>query len=85
MKFAQGLDIYTDFKAQFAESLKTMERGDPHATPEALFKIVDAENPPLRFFLGSHCLPWVRTVYNERLATWEAWEDVSNSSQGPSR
>lgn len=85
LKFAQGLDIYTDFKAQFAESLKTMERGDPHATPEALFKIVDAENPPLRFFLGSHCLPWVRTVYNERLATWEAWEDVSNSAQGPSR
>lgn len=85
LKFAQGLDIYTDFKAQFVESLKTMERGDPDATPEALFKIVDAENPPLRFFLGSHCLPWVSTVYNERLATWEAWEEVSNSAQGLSR
>lgn len=85
LKFAQGLDIYTDFKAQFVESLKTMERGDPDATPEALFKIVDAENPPLRFFLGSHCLPWVRTAYNERLATWEAWEEVSNSAQGLSR
>ncbi len=85
LKFAPGLDIYTDFKAQFIESLKTMERGDPQATPEALFQIVDAENPPLRFFLGSHCLPWVRTAYQERLATWEAWETVSNSAQGPSR
>ena len=85
LKFAQGLDSYTDFKAQFVESLKTMERGDPNATPEAIFKIVDAENPPLRFFLGSHCLPWVRTAYEERLATWEAWEDVSNSAQGTSK
>ena len=85
LKFAPGLDIYTDFKAQFVEGLKTQERGDPNATPEALFKIVDAENPPLRFFLGSHCLPWVRKAYNERLATWEAWEAVSNSAQGPSR
>ena len=82
LKFAPGLDIYTDFKTQFFGGLRTMERGDPNATPEALFAIVDAENPPLRFFLGSHCLPWVRTAYTERLATWEAWEAVSNSAQG---
>jgi NADP-dependent 3-hydroxy acid dehydrogenase YdfG len=81
LKFAQGADIYTDLKTQFFGSLETMERGDPNATSEALFKIVDAENPPLRFFLGSHSLPEVRTVYNERLATWEAWEDFSKSAQ----
>ncbi|KAB2916025.1 MAG: SDR family NAD(P)-dependent oxidoreductase [Bacteroidetes bacterium] len=85
LKFANGLDTYAGFKAEFAESLKTIERGDPNATSEALFKIVDAENPPLRFFLGSHCLPWVRTAYNERLATWEAWEDISNAAQGISK
>ncbi len=82
LKFAAGLGIYTDFKAQFFNTLKNMERGDPNATPEAIFKIVDAENPPLRFFLGSHCLPWVRTAYADRLATWEEWEIVSNSAQG---
>ena len=82
LKFAPGLDIYADFKAQFVNSLRTQERGDPNATPEALFKVVDDENPPLRFFLGSHNLPWVRTAYTERIATWEAWEEVSNSAQG---
>ncbi|MDN5285304.1 MAG: short-chain dehydrogenase [Mucilaginibacter sp.] len=82
LKFAAGLDIYTDFKAQFVESLKGMERGEPDATPQALFQIVDAANPPLRFNLGSHNLPWVRAAYAERLATWEAWETVSNSAQG---
>jgi len=82
LKFAPALDIYADFKAQFFGSLRTMERGDPNATPQALFKIVDAENPPLRFFLGSHCLPETRTVYAERLAIWDEWEAVSDSAQG---
>ncbi len=81
LKFAAGLDIYTDFKAEFFDTLKSMERGDPNATPEAVFKIVDAEHPPLRFFLGSHCLPSVRAAYAERLATWEKWESVSNAAQ----
>lgn len=85
LKFAAGLDIYTDFKTQFFGGLRNMERGDPNVTPEALFKIVDTENPPLRFNLGSHNLPWVRTAYAERLATWEAWEAVSNSAQGESK
>ncbi|HEY5825383.1 MAG TPA: SDR family NAD(P)-dependent oxidoreductase, partial [Cyclobacteriaceae bacterium] len=82
LKFAAGMDIYEDLKAEFMEGLKTLEKGDPNATPEALFKIVDDENPPLRFFLGSQNLPWTRATYAERLATWEAWETVSNSAQG---
>jgi NAD(P)-dependent dehydrogenase (short-subunit alcohol dehydrogenase family) len=82
LKFAAGLDSYTDLKTHLFDSLKNMERGDPNATPEALFKIVDSENPPLRFNLGSQNLPWVRAVYAERLATWEAWQDVSSSAQG---
>jgi NADP-dependent 3-hydroxy acid dehydrogenase YdfG len=81
LKFAQGLDTYSDYKAQFFERLKNSERGDPNATPDAIFKIVDAENPPLRILLGNQCLPSVRAAYTERLATWEAWENVSISAQ----
>jgi NADP-dependent 3-hydroxy acid dehydrogenase YdfG len=82
LKFSQSLDIYTDFKAQFVSGLRNLERGNPNATPEALFKVVDAEQPPLRFFLGSHNLPGVREAYKERLATWEAWNAVSAAAQG---
>ncbi len=81
-KVAPGLDIYADLKAHVFEGMKTMERGDPKATPEAMFKVVDAENPPLRLFLGSHNLPSVRAAYADRLATWEAWESVATSAQG---
>jgi NADP-dependent 3-hydroxy acid dehydrogenase YdfG len=85
LKFATALDTYADFKTQFFGRLRGMERGDPNATPTALFKIVDAENPPLRLNLGSHNLPGVRAAYAERLATWEAWEAVSNAAQGESK
>ncbi|WP_221389637.1 SDR family NAD(P)-dependent oxidoreductase [Dyadobacter sp. NIV53] len=85
LKFSQGLDIYTDFKEQFFGTLRNLERGDPNATPDALFTVVDAAEPPLRFFLGSQCLNWVRQAYADRLAIWEAWEDVSNSAQGESK
>jgi NADP-dependent 3-hydroxy acid dehydrogenase YdfG len=85
LKFSQGLDIYNDFKTQVIGEIMSIERGDPHATPEALFKIVDSKNPPLRFFLGSHALPGVRQAYAERLAVWEEWEEVSSSAQGTAR
>lgn len=82
LKFSDTLEIYTDFKANFMNGLKNFERGNPEATPEALFQVADSENPPLRFFLGSQNLPWVKTAYAERMATWEEWAEVSNSAQG---
>ncbi|MCQ6959333.1 SDR family NAD(P)-dependent oxidoreductase [Mucilaginibacter aquariorum] len=85
LKFAAGLDIYQDFKTQFFNGLGEMEKGDPDATPEAIFKIVDAENPPLRINLGSNNLPWVRAAYTERLASWEEWDAVAKTAQGVSK
>lgn len=82
LKFAPGMDIYADMKAQTFARMQTMERGDPEATPNALFRVVDSENPPLRLNLGSQNLPWIRAAYEDRLATWEAWQDVSASAQG---
>ena len=43
---------------------------------------MDVENPPLRLGLGNMILPRARATYAERLATWEAWEDVSNAAMG---
>ncbi|GET25668.1 SDR family NAD(P)-dependent oxidoreductase [Prolixibacter sp. NT017] len=82
IKFAQSIDWYNDFKGQFVEGLRKMEQGDPKATPEAIFEVVDAEQPPLRLFLGSHNLPEIREAYAQRLKTWEEWEAVSNAAQG---
>lgn len=82
LKFSQNMDVYNDFKTEFIKTIQSYEKGDPTATPEALFKMVDAENPPLRFHLGSHNLPLVKSVYAERINLWEAWDEVSSAAQG---
>lgn len=81
---SQEMDVYQPLRQRFVERLSTMERGNPKATADAVLKLVDVKNPPLRFMLGCHNLPAARAAYAERLATWEAWEAVSNSAQGES-
>ncbi len=82
LKFAPGMDAYAELRQQVFGRLSSAERGDPQATAEAILKIVDAEEPPLRFIVGNAMLPMVRAAYADRLATWEAWEPVSNAAQG---
>ena len=82
LKIAPGMDVYHDLRQQVFGRLSSSERGDPSATPEAVFAVVDAENPPLRVILGSTGLPMIRAAYAGRLVTWEAWEAVSNAAQG---
>ncbi len=82
LKVAPGIDAYNELRQQVSGNMMSMERGDPSATPEAVFKIVDAENPPLRLILGSTSFPMVRAAYADRLATWAEWEAVSSAAQG---
>jgi NAD(P)-dependent dehydrogenase (short-subunit alcohol dehydrogenase family) len=80
---SEVLEPYADFRKQFITRLSNMECGDPKATAEAILKLVDADNPPLRLALGSQILPGARTLYADRIATWETWKDVSDAAQGP--
>lgn len=56
--------------------------GDPVASAEALMKVVDADEPPLRVFFGSGPLGIAKADYESRLATWEQWQDVAELAQG---
>ena len=85
LQFAGGMDVYKAFKEEFFEGLVQAQRGDPNATPEAIFAVVDSENPPLRFNLGSHNLAAVKKAYADRIAIWEEWDDVSAAAQGSTR
>jgi NAD(P)-dependent dehydrogenase (short-subunit alcohol dehydrogenase family) len=79
---ADALAPYAEFRKQFLMRLANLESGDPDATREAILRLVDADDPPLRLGLGNTILPRARAAYAERLATWEAWEDVSNRAMG---
>lgn len=68
--------------ALHAQMADTDAFGKPEATVEAILKLVDAANPPLRLFLGKVALPWVKEVYAQRLSEWEEWEEVSVKAHG---
>ena len=57
------------------------ELGDPRATRDAILQVVDADTPPLRVFLGRSFGP-VEAEYQQRLATWRAWQPVSLAAFG---
>jgi hypothetical protein len=85
LKISEGIDAYADLRRQVFAAGSNIEFGDPQATADAILKVVDAENPPLRFLIGTEGLPVARAAYASRLATWEEWEAVSNAAQGHSK
>jgi len=72
--------VTADFRA--GDGLKPENIGDPNATVEAILSLVDAQNPPLRLFLGKLAYPWTQYTYGQKLASWEAWKEVSAKAHG---
>ena len=56
--------------------------GDPEATREAILRVVDAEEPPLRVFFGEVPLAIATADYEQRLRTWNEWQPVALIAQG---
>jgi NAD(P)-dependent dehydrogenase (short-subunit alcohol dehydrogenase family) len=56
--------------------------GDPTATRQAILKVVDADEPPLRIFFGEVPLGIATDDYESRLAEWNEWNPVSVEAQG---
>ncbi|WKG04539.1 SDR family oxidoreductase [Mycolicibacterium sp. HK-90] len=83
-KRATPLPVYAEAHAAAdrVRSQRAARPGDPRASAEAVLKIVDAENPPLRVFFGELPLELAKADYESRLATWEQWQPVSVLAQG---
>lgn len=81
IKIAPPMPEYDDAREKILAKRKSVSIGDPAATAEAVLKVVDVEEPPLRLLLGT-LLPIIKNVYKERLSGWEKWEDVSNAALG---
>ena len=81
---ATQLPAYDATRASLSAVRTASSPGDPKATAAALFRIVDADEPPLRVFFGDAGLPMVMREYAERLATWEKWNGVALQAQGAS-
>ncbi len=82
-RHATAIDAYDDVREAAANRpSRRGTPGDPVATREAVLKIVDAEEPPLRIFFGQAPLGIATADYESRLKTWNDWNDVSVAAHG---
>ena len=80
---AAEMPEYDFIREERAKGGVRSRRGNPDATGPTILEIVDAEEPPLRVFLGEWALEeLVRPEYEKRLAEWEKWNDLSARAHG---
>lgn len=81
-KRAKENPAYDKVREARAKSRGSWKSGDPNATAEAILKVVDAEQPPLRIFLGEQPIQWAEEQYKKRMDNWQQWQPVSAEAQG---
>jgi NAD(P)-dependent dehydrogenase (short-subunit alcohol dehydrogenase family) len=83
-RHAEPIDAYAERHEASRRRRATGARsaGDPTASAQAILRIVDADEPPLRCFLGRAPLGIAEQDYERRLATWHEWQPVAELAQG---
>ena len=83
-RHAAPLAAYDEVRAARAvqRAAQMSRAGDPGASAAAILAVVDAENPPLRLFLGETPLALAEADYASRLATWREWQPVAVAAHG---
>ncbi|MGI5284407.1 SDR family oxidoreductase [Nonomuraea polychroma] len=70
--------LRAELEKQWAEDSIDSE---PRLAAEALLKLVDSEDPPLRLLLGSMVYDLAFDISRRRMETWAAWEQVSRAAE----
>ncbi|MEU4540749.1 SDR family oxidoreductase [Streptosporangium sp. NPDC023825] len=70
--------LRAELEKQWAEGSIDSE---PRLAAEALLKLVDSEDPPLRLLLGSTVYDLAFDISRRRMETWAAWEQVSRAAE----
>lgn len=81
---SRQLPAYTEYheQVQAQRRARVGTPGDPQASAAAVLELVDADEPPLRCFFGTAPLGIAKADYEQRLATWEKWQQVAELAQG---
>jgi short-subunit dehydrogenase len=79
---SQPMEVYDPIRKSFSELATPDIFGVPESTVNAIMQLVDTTNPPLRLLLGKIAYPAVRKSYEDRLASFEHWKEVSATAHG---
>lgn len=82
MKYSKTLASYNRVREELAKQFSEGSAdSDPCLAAEAILKLVDSENPPLRLILGSQLLDITVHHEEEKIAAWKRWEEVSRAAE----
>lgn len=82
MSFTTQNKEYDSLREKLAQQNSTESvDSDPKLAAEAIMKLVNSENPPLRLVLGSLVYDLAVENAEKRIFTWKEWESVSRSSE----
>jgi NAD(P)-dependent dehydrogenase (short-subunit alcohol dehydrogenase family) len=81
-RHSEPIETYAAMREASSQRRSGNTPGDPQASAEAVLKIVDADEPPLRCFFGTAPLGIAERDYEGRLATWREWQPVAELAQG---
>ncbi|MEV4121738.1 SDR family oxidoreductase [Micromonospora sp. NPDC049645] len=70
--------LRADLERQWAEDSIDSE---PRLAAEALLRLVDSDDPPLRLLLGSMVYDLAFDISRRRMETWASWEQVSRAAE----
>lgn len=75
-------DCFPEYQAtvgkfgSFLEKMDGQQPGDPAKAADAILKVVDSENPPLRLVLGKYATDKVERTCKARLRELETWKEI---------
>jgi len=79
----KSLETYNPIKEGFKQAVSVPGIfGKPEATAAVILNLADTIDPPLRLLLGAFAYPAVKKVYEERLASFEEWKNISEAAHG---
>lgn len=82
MSFTTQNKEYDSLREKLAQQNSTESvDSDPKLAAEAIMKLVNSENPPLRLILGSLVYDLAVENAEKRISTWKEWESVSRSAE----
>jgi NAD(P)-dependent dehydrogenase (short-subunit alcohol dehydrogenase family) len=76
-------DVLAARRASMDGSAAFTQPGDPRRAGEAMIRVVDADDPPLRLLLGRAAADMAPQIYQRRLDEWAAWRETSLGADFP--
>ena len=81
MQYSEPMEAYDALRKKMEQEAGETVDSEPALAAEALMKLVNSENPPLRLILGGTVYEYAKQAVQARLQEWQQWEALCRSAE----